>query len=146
MKVFRLECPEGRGPYRAKCFLTETPDANEIYDLIAENYSVYNNDDCPSATADSMPIPYQYRYAPPPEAKFGCESIKSLARWWRRRWDKLKPALKANAFRVVEYEVPDDSAWAGRHQVMFLGDRAVTKKRLTLRALDKVMPEVLKEP
>mgnify|MGYP001615680172 FL=1 len=142
MRVFRLENSDGAGPYRA-----DWPDIDPYtYDVVRENYSAATNSDCPSVFGDSMPIPICYLQGPPASALFGCKSLTSLARWWRRSWDQLMPLLRANNFRVVEYEVPDDSGWAGNHQIMFVGDAAKVKKRFNLTVLDEIMPKVREEP
>ncbi len=136
MRVFRLECPDGRGPYRSNSI----PYSSEGYNLLAENYGAFNNPDCPSAYTDFPQV----------VSKFfnnadvcGCPSKKALAKWFRRKWSDLKPVLKEANFKVIEYSIRKSKyVAASEHQVIFDRTKAKKVQELPVEALDPLVEQL----
>jgi hypothetical protein len=96
--VFRIEMPNGRGPYNSGL-----PNGRDIYDHITQPKDGYDCAYLAGTLHEQMGITeHQFRLEHG-HAAYACDSLKSLGKWFHERARKYLNKLGAS---IVEYQIP----------------------------------------
>jgi hypothetical protein len=124
-KVYRVEMPNGNGPYNS-----DLPNAREIYETICDTETPGMG--CArlaKANHEKMGVTEREFLDAHGEAFYGCDSLKSLRKWFRGAARKYLAGYGAT---IVVYELPEGSPVekVGRGEVIFA--RSLGRKVATL--------------
>lgn len=118
MLVYRMEHKRlGLGPFRPA-----------VCTLIGVDYDDHNREHM-----NALPTPVEeglftdtseFR-----EYSCGCTTLKQLRYWFKYSWDKLL----ANDMQVVRYKLKKKDVKQGKHQVLFIKERAINSTCLQVR-------------
>ena len=97
--VFRVEMPNGRGPYNS-----DLPNGHEIYEKIANLKDPgYNCVRLAAANNEQMGVTEQKFLNTHGNADYGCDSLAAIRDWFP---DKARKFLAKHDAKLVEYKVP----------------------------------------